>query len=545
MRVPAVPAVALLLAACAHPSASHGLRAIDPARLEATTRTLSSDEMAGRAPGTPGGARAEEYVAEQFRAMGLEPAGDGGTFFQTVPLLQATRVDAESSLVVHTRAGDVTPQLDRELLLFGSAQGTDIAIDAPLVFAGYGIGRPELGYDDLEGVDVRGKVALVFGGSPRSVGGRPLDAALHAVLAARRPRAEGLRDRGAIAVVEVYDPVLAERLPFTVLAPKLGGPTLTWLEGDRPGNLAPLPVVMISAPAFDRILAAIPGAPQGKELWKVLDQGGRQTLDVGASVSLRIRSTHARIAARNVLARLPGTDASETVVYSAHLDHVGVGDAVGGDKIYNGALDNAIGVAAILEVAHAFVALGRKPRRSILFAAVTAEEAGLIGSSYLVHHSPVPLDQIVADLNVDGLTPYYEVHDIVALGAEHSTLARPVAEAARQLGLAVSPDPDPAEVSFIRSDQFSFVREGVPSIFAAAGFLDAKGGSASNRALVDAWTEQRYHQPSDEWQADYRAEWTLPETRFHFLVGLFVADAAERPRWNAGDVFATFAKKAP
>ncbi|HSD86246.1 MAG TPA: M20/M25/M40 family metallo-hydrolase, partial [Kofleriaceae bacterium] len=223
-------------------------------------------------------------------------------------------------------------------------------------------------------------------------------------------------------------------------------------------------------------------------------------------------------------------------------DHLGIGPAIDGDAIYNGALDNAIGVAALLEVARAFKALPAPPRRSILFVAVTGEEKGLLGSEYFTAHPTVPLDHIVANVNIDGVTANWEVHDVVALGAEHSSLARQVDAAAAAVHLVVSPDPDPPQVYFIRSDQYSFVRHGIPAIFPGSGFLDAKGGRDVYRKLSDAWAEHHYHRPSDQWGPSYRAEWTLPELRFHFLVGLAIANAPAKPTWNPGDVFGTFVK---
>jgi Zn-dependent M28 family amino/carboxypeptidase len=241
-----------------------------------------------------------------------------------------------------------------------------------------------------------------------------------------------------------------------------------------------------------------------------------------------------------VIGVLRGRDrAAETVVYTAHHDHLGIGPAIDGDNIYNGALDDAIGVAGVIEIARAFVALPQRPRRSIMFLAVTAEEKGLLGSDYFAAHPTVPLRQIAADINLDGLNPQWEPHDVIGLGAEHSTLAAHVATAARVLGFAVSEDPEPDQISFIRSDQYSFVKRGVVSVFPIAGYMDARGGSDANRAISDRWSVERYHRPADEWQPEYRAAWAAKEAGFDFLLGLSVATTAARPQWNAGDVFET------
>ena len=237
---------------------------------------------------------------------------------------------------------------------------------------------------------------------------------------------------------------------------------------------------------------------------------------------------------------LRGSDpalAAETVIYTAHHDHLGIGPPIDGDTIYNGALDDAIGVAGIIEIARAFLALPHKPRRSVMFLAVTAEEKGLLGSDYYAAHPTVPLARIVADINVDGLNAQWEPHDVVALGAEHSTLAAHVDAAARALDLVVGEDLEPEQVFFIRSDQYSFVKRGVVSVFPGAGYRDARGGNDANRAIADTWSQKRYHRPADEWQPEYRADWAAKEAAFDFLLGLSVANTAERPRWNSGDVF--------
>jgi hypothetical protein len=547
--------VVLLLVSCAHGSSTTsdrsspealasggapGLSALDARSLETTTRFLASDELEGRGTGTPGGAKAEQYVADKLKALGLEPAGEGGTYFQTIPMREATRIDAESSLVVHAQGGDVTFAPD-QIVLYADPRQPNVSLDAPLVFVGYGVSRPDLGYDDLTGVDLHGAIAVVMCGAPRTLGGKELDPALHAVLADIDPRTSQLRAHGASAVISVYDPVRAARMPFSLWVTKIVGPTLAWLENGQPRSEPFLPMTRIDEAGLDRILSATPKAPKAHALWEKLDRGEHVSLPLGRA-SLRIKSTHREVSARNVAALLRGTQPDEAVVYTAHLDHLGIGPAIDGDRIYNGAMDNAIGVAAMLEIAHAFKALPTPPRRSVLFVAVTGEEKGLLGSDYFAAHPTIPFGQIAANVNIDGVTAFFEVHDVVGLGAEHSSLSAQVDLAARAVGLVVSPDPDPAQVFFIRSDQYSFARRGVPALFPGSGNLDAAGGREKNQKIGDEWAEHHLHRPSDDWHSDYRAEWTLPEMRFEFLLGLAIANATERPHWNTGDVFANFVK---
>jgi len=501
-----------------------GLKAIDAQRVMATTNYLASDELEGRAPGSRGGIAAEDHVAKQMAEIGLLPAGEHGTYFQSVPMREATRDDANSSLVVHTKAGDVPFVQGKDAMLWADPHQADVRIDAPLVFVGYGI--------DLTGVNLHGAIAVMYGGAPRVKDGKPLDTASHAVLADFKKRTVALRDHGASSVLVVYDPARAERMPWESYMEKVVASQMGWLENGQVGSLPVIPMVMISEAALDRIAGG-----KAHEAWKQhLDRGEPAQLELDANASLHVHAALADRMTRNVLGLVRGTS-DEVVVYTAHLDHLGIGPPVNGDNIYNGAMDNAIGVAGVLEIARAFKALPHPPRRSILFLIVAGEEKGLLGSNYYVQHPLIPLAKTVANINVDGINVLYEDFDIVPLGVEHSTLMRHAEAAARASGLAISPDPDPDQVYFIRSDQYSFVRGGVPSVFPAAGWKDATGATEKNKALNDAWGDEHYHRPSDVWRAEYKPEWAAKETRFDFLLGLSVANAADRPAWNPGDAF--------
>ena len=490
----------LVLVACHASPQPH----IDAARFETIVKTLSSDAFEGRAPGTPGGVKTEDYIAAQMAAIGLAPAGEGGTYFQTVPMRESRL--ASGSLVV----GDFAIT-DAKLWTFG----TDVNITAPLVFAGYG--------DDA---DVHGAIAAVYMGSPRQIGGKPVGSAEHAVMADIVARMRVLKTRGALAVIAIYDPVRAEGQTYEQWLPTAAGPELSW-SPDVPA----LPRVTISEAAFDRVIGG--GA---HAIWEQLDRGERPKVTIAKTATLVTHADVREIRPRNVLGMIRGAT-DEVVVYSAHHDHLGIGVPVKGDAIYNGALDNASGVAGILEIARAFRAT--KPRRSILFLATTGEEKGMVGSDYFAAHPTVPIDKIVADVNIDGVSPLYEPFDIVALGIEHSTLAAHAEDAARKLGLSISPDPDPGQVYFIRSDQYSFVKRGIPSAFPDAGHKDRAGNTDENTRLSDLWGGEHYHAPSDVWQPTWDARWAAKVLAFDFEFGLSIANAPERPRWNPGSPFAT------
>ena len=255
----------------------------------------------------------------------------------------------------------------------------------------------------------------------------------------------------------------------------------------------------------------------------------------GRAVGQHPRATYAR---RDVGGLLRGSDArlrDEVVVFTAHLDHLGVGEPVRGDSIYNGALDNASGSAALLEIARAFTTLPERPRRSVLFLSVTAEEDGLLGSDYYAQHPTVPIERIVANVNIDGLAILYPLRDIVMLGAEHSTLDSTVARVARRMGVAVSPDPFPQEVFFVRSDQYSFVRRGIPSLFPFMGLQSDSGVYAPTR--FKQWLATRYHTSQDDADQPMDLASGAKSAQLEFMVGLEIANAPERPAWKEGDFF--------
>jgi hypothetical protein len=543
-----------VLAACGHATApaspdlavlgAPGLRAIDPSRLEANTRYLSSDDLAGRAPGSDGGSRAEAYVAEAFAELGLEPAGKRHLFLQDVPLREASLDEAHSSLVIHARGGDIVLAQGREAVLFPNARDANVALEAPLVFVGYGFATA--GYDDLAGVDLQGAIAVIFAGAPHSIADKPLGSAAHAVLADVKVRTVALRDHGASAVLVVYDPARAKRMTFASYIPKVLDSSMAWLDHGVVGSLPVLPQALIDEAALDRVLAGT--GTTAHAVWSELDRGHVAHVDLKATASLHIASKLHDVTAHNVAGILRGSDRAldgETVVYTAHVDHLGIGPPVDGDTIYNGALDDAIGVAGIIEIARAFAALPQPPRRSILFLVVTGEEKGLLGSDYFAAHPTIPLARLVADINIDGLTPLYEGFDMIGMGAEHSSLAGDVAAAARATNFVVGADPDPDQVYFIRSDQYSFVKRGVPSVFPSVGWRDAHGDTETNKAISDRWDAEHYHLPSDVWRPEYRAAWAAKEAGFDFLLGLSVAMRAERPQWNPGSPFAGMSAAKP
>lgn len=526
-----------------------GLQAVRPAAISAGTRFLSSDLLEGRGTGTRGHAVAALWVATRMEALGLEPAAGDGRWEQEVPL-RAWKVDQQaSSLVVH---GPGRPPVrfvrGQEFVALSDGTHAEVELDGALAFAGYAITAPEYGYDDLAGADLSGKIAVVLEGAPSSDRPGFFPPAPRADLSRTREKLRRIAAKGAAGVVLVYTPEMeAGYAPWEIYASSRAAEQFAWVEGNVPGDVVPgLPArVLVSWKGFEKLAEAAGVAG-----------GARAILDAAAANGLRPRSwplkatirttTEIRAAASaNVLGILRGSDPAlsrETVVVTAHLDHLGVGEPVEGDAIYNGAADNALGVAVMLEVARAMAAMPRRPARSVLFAAVTGEEKGLVGSSWLATHPPPGTGEAVAALNVDGAPTIAPLATVVARGAEHSSLGAAVGRAAAALGIPVVPDPAPKAAAFIRSDQFSFVRQGVPAVYVTPG--PDPSASPEEQEQRRARTRGRYHAPKDEWDAAWLWEDAARFARLQFLATWEVAEMPVRPAWNRGDFFERYVNPA-
>lgn len=508
---------------------------IRPEAIASHIRFLADDLLAGREPGTPGYALAARYVASQLQALGLRPAGEAGTYFQKVPLVGAKLLSG----TVELSGGPGAPVRlvpGQNLAVFPDSDSGQVDLTAELVFAGYGLSVPEYGYDDLAGIDVRGKVAVVLAGAPRSDRPDffpPLPSAVHGD---SERVVRGLMRRGVRGVVMVWTPEREAIAPFTRMVEHFAFERMR-LEDSPPF----VPGAMISTEAFDGLLRQAGRQETVAGLVEASNQGRPRGFDLGMQARLRIESRVRRLTSENVIGLLAGDAASpsgkEMVVYGAHLDHMGVGKPVNGDSIYNGASDDAAGVGSILETARAFTRLGQAPRRGILFLFVTAEERGLLGSEWFARHPTVPLKDIVADVDVDAAYPVHPLKDVVALGTDESSLGRDVARAAGALGLEVSPDPEPEEAYFVRSDNFNFVKKGIP---AAQVFHGLAGLSPEQRKAEKEFWRGRYHRPQDEYEPERDWEPFAQLTRFNFLLGVSIAETAGRPAWNAGSWFRRF-----
>jgi Zn-dependent M28 family amino/carboxypeptidase len=527
------------------PEIAAALKAFQGAAIKQHMSVLADDKLEGRGLGSPGYEEALRYVESALTSYKLAPAGEGGGFRQRVPLRNAAVVEDGSSLSV--RAGGRTRRLvyGKDYMLSADHLRADVSVeDAAVAFVGYGVSAPTLGYDDYgAGIDVKGKVVAYLSGAPAML---PSNERAYYSSGAVKD-AEAVK-RGAIGTISFTSPDDPRfRWEVSVATGKQGG--YAWVDGQgnpSRGDPALRGSASLNHSGVEALFAG--AATPAAAVFAAAAKSTPQAFDLATRVSIATRSTHKDVESANVVAKLEGSDPAlknEHVVYIAHVDHFGRGVAMNGDEIYNGAHDNASGVAIVLDVARAYAALPTRPRRSVLFLFVTAEERGLLGSDYFARHPTVAKDSLVADLALDMPFLFHPLLDIVPYGAQHSTLAAPVERAAKHLGIAIGTDPIPEQVLFIRSDHFSFVRQGVPSLFLKSGFQTgdpAKDGSAINAA----YRRDVYHKPNDDMSQAFDFEAGAAHARLNFLTGWLVAQDTARPAWNPGDFFGgVFGKPAP
>ncbi|MGB5250632.1 MAG: M28 family metallopeptidase [Gammaproteobacteria bacterium] len=503
--------------------------------LRAHIEFLADDLTEGRRTGTRGYDIAARYVASMLAAAGLQPAGDDGSWFQNLTTVEGKLVEDSAEMILRTADGQELPMIwQQDFLIGGSYADAETLIDAPVTFVGYGITAPELAYDDYAGLDVRGHVVAFFGGAPEDFPGD------QRAYYSSRSKLENAASRGAVGTVSFNTREAAERRPWEDTINAYQSPGMRWVDDDGSvqGLLPPIRGgAMLSPDGLSKLLA---GSGQTRDqLYDAAETGQTKSMTLPVEMKLYRRSEQIPYQSHNVVGVLPGSDpalASEYVVMSGHLDHLGIGVEYDGDGNYNGAYDNATGIAIMLEVARALATNEPRPARSILFLAVTGEEQGLLGSDYFANHPTVPLSQIVANINLDMPIFTNATNDIVAFGAEHSSLAGPTALAAEAIGMTLAPDPLPEEVIFIRSDQYSFVRQGVPAVYLMPGMTATDPTVSGGSGLMD-FLKNHYHKPSDELDLQFDPDAAVRFTRLNYLLIREIADQPQRPTWNAGDFF--------
>ena len=506
---------------------------ISEAALQAHLDFLASDELEGRETGEPGYDKAAAYVAEQFAAMGLEPAGNDG-WFQQVPLVSYRTVEGSLAMTLHRGGDDVPLTYREEFSVSGDPRRDETEVRAEVVYVGHGVHIPEADYSDYDGIDVAGKIVAAFRDAPAS-----LESTMRAHYASSDLKREEAVRRGAVGYIGLRSRESESKYPWAKFKDRIGKrSSMTWISSD--GEAASYsPELLVRARLSNGAAAKLfEGSPFSfDEVLDALEAGEAYSFALGTEVSMRQQSTHERIESPNVIGMIRGSDpelADEYIVYTAHLDHTGVLDKGDEDGNYNGFYDNAMGVALMLEAARALAAVPLS--RSVLFVALTGEEKGLLGSEYFAEYPTVPQDAIVANINIDMPLFLYPIADVIAFGAQHSSLMGPAEAAAAAEGFTLAPDPMPEENFFIRSDQYSFVRKGIPALYLDTGTRSADP-DVDAESIYNEHLQNHYHEPSDD--ASRPVDWdsAVRFARANARVGHQVATDAGRPRWNEGDFF--------
>ena len=496
---------------------------------------LSDDLLEGRGAGSRGYNIAAAYVATNFRRLGLEPAGDDGSFFQYYQLIESTLKPGTGEVAINRGGASEPLEFERDFMMGGSYLDERAEVTAPVTFVGFGITAPDFGHDDYRDVDVSGRIVAMFGGAPESF--PPNQRAFYS---STREKMRNAVARGAVGALYVYTSDFLERNPWDRVVSSYAFPGMRWVaqDGTVQGTFPNIRASALLSPSgFASLLDGSGRTPADIEAQAQANEVGG--LEVPGTVTIRRESIHRSLTDKNVAALLPGSDdalASEVVVITGHLDHIGIGPEVDGDAIYNGYYDNTAGIAIMLEVARALTASPQRPARSILFLAVGAEEKGLLGSDYFAETPSIGDRALVANVNLDMPLFIYPLADVVAYGSQHSSLATPTAVAAEAVGLRLAPDPIPEEVIFVRSDQYSLVRRGVPAVYLSAGFTSSDpdiDGAATFRAFLS----KNYHQPSDESGLPFDELSARRFTAMNYLLVRAIADAPAAPSWNEGDFF--------
>jgi Zn-dependent M28 family amino/carboxypeptidase len=522
-------------AASAHlPSvAIAALQKIDPEHIRANVRFLSHDLLEGRGTGQRGGDIAAEYIATQFWLDGLKPAGENGTFFQTVPMVGITAA-ADTTFGFtpkHGEAMQLKPMDD--YVAYDDTDHPSDDIDSDIVYVGYGIEAPEYQWDDYKGVDVRGKILLMLVNEPPSDDPNFFKGPALTYYGRWTYKYEEAARKGAVGAILIHKSDMAS-YPWDVVRSSNSGEK-EFLKSDAP---------QLKAAAWIQLEVARQLAQRsGMDLDKMMvDAQSRNFHPVSLPVKLKAHmvSKIRQISSRNVLAVLPGSDPklkSEAVMYTAHYDHLGIRPDMPGDNIYNGARDNGTGCGILLELARVFAQAQAKPHRSVLFVSVTAEEQGLLGSEYLGKHPPIPASKIALDLNFDDVPPLGEPEEVEVSGAERTTFYPTVEAMAKEFRLAIRPDSHPEAGHYYRSDHFSMARVGVPAFSVNEGMKYKGHNTQWGIEQAEEFTNKHYHQPSDEYSPsmDFRGDSTI--ARFGFALGWAAASQPKLQGWQKGDEF--------
>jgi len=521
-----------------------GLASFSADRILGHIRTLSSDEFEGRGPGSKGEQLTIQYLQDQFRSAGLEPGNPDGTYLQSVPLVSITPDAKTMTLTLTGHARTLTPKFQDDFVAWSKRVTDTSSIDADMIFVGYGVQAPEFQWDDFKGADVKGKVLVVLvndppvpdPSDPSKLDPKTFGGAAMTYYGRWTYKFEKAAQMGAAGCVIIHQTDRAG-YPWEVVRNSWSGTQFDLATPDK--NMGRLAVESWITSDF----AAKLFRAAGLDLEKQIQSAARRDfkpVPLGIHAKLTVHNSLQTIDSHNVIARVTGSDPdlkNTYVIYTAHWDHFGIGPEVNGDKIYHGAVDNASGTAALLEMARAFKALPRTPRRTILFLSVTGEEQGLLGSQYYAEHPLYPLARTALDINMDGMNVHGRTRDIVQIGRGASTLDDVVDAAAKEQGRTVKPDAEPEKGYYYRSDHFEFAKNGVPAFDPEDGvdFIGKPEGWGLEERRK--YTAERYHKPADTIQPEWDLSGAVEDCQLYFLVGFRVANDSHMPEWEPGAEF--------
>ena len=505
------------------------------------TKTLASDEYEGRGPATPGEELTVKYLTGEFQRMGLKPGNPDGTFVQQVPLVG---IKTESKLSFSAGGQKTELKFPDDYVAVSRRDATEVNVaDSDLVFVGYGVVAPEYGWDDYKGLDVRGKTIVMLindpavpdASDPSKLDEKMFKGKAMTYYGRWTYKFEIASEKGAAAAIIVHETGPAG-YPYEVVKG-------SWAQEnfDIKAGAGAQRVAVESWLHLDRAKELFKSAGQDFDaLKRAALSKDFKPVALAAKASFAAKNTRRDVQSRNVVAKLEGSDAKlrdEYVVYTAHWDHLGKNDALAGDKIYNGAADNASGTAQLLELAEAFTKLPVAPKRSVLFLAVTAEEKGLLGAKFYATNPLYPLERTLANINIDGANQWGRTRDVVIVGDGNSTLDDLAREVAAMQGRVVTPDPETEKGFYYRSDHFEFAKQGVPALYADTGTEYAGKPAGYGQQKRDEYTNRDYHKPSDDVKADWDMSGAVEDAQMLFVIGHRVADGDKYPEWKPGTEF--------
>jgi Zn-dependent M28 family amino/carboxypeptidase len=516
-------------------AAQQAMNSIDAEKIRATVKFLSDDSLQGRGTGQKGGDKAADWIAAKFKSYGLVPAGENGTYFQSVGFYGITTNPQQSQLQFVPQSGEpISLKFADDYVTTDLTHSEKSEIDAPLVYVGYGIHAPEYNWDDYKGVDLKGKVLLMLVNEPPSDDPKFFKGRALTYYGRWTYKYEEAARRGAAGAILIHKTDMAS-YPWEVVRNSWGGETSV-LKDDTNPKLKAAGWIQLEVA---RKLAQAAGQDLDQMLKEANSRDFKPT-ELSVRVKQTVISNVRSFASRNVVGKVLGGDSrlrQQAILYTAHYDHLGIHPNEPGDNIYNGATDNATGCGILLELARAFASTKRKPKRTVLFSAVTAEEQGLLGSQYLGMHPPVPARNISLDLNFDDVQPFGEPQQLVASGSERTSVYPVVESVAQAFDMAIQPDDHPEAGHYYRSDHFSLARVGVPAFSINEGPLfkghDLAWGEEKERDYV----AHRYHQPSDEYRPDMDFTADAKLAKVGLAIGWEVADQPQLAGWQPGDEF--------